>query len=68
MFEYLMPSLVMRAPAGKSPGTNQPLIVRRQISYGAELGVPWGISESAYNGARPRAHLPVFELRVPGLG
>src|SRR5262249_39842050 len=25
------------------------LVVQRQISYGAERGVPWGISESLYN-------------------
>ena len=32
-------------------------------TYGAALGLPWGISESAYNVARPGVHLSVFELR-----
>ena len=49
MFEYLMPSLVMRAPAGSLLEQTNRLIVQRQIGYGAEVGTPWGISESAYN-------------------
>ncbi len=35
MFEYLMPSLVMRAPAGSLIEQTSRLIVRRQIDYGA---------------------------------
>src|SRR5260370_30696678 len=49
MFEYLMPSLVMRAPAGSLLKQTNRLVVRRQMKYGAHLGVPWGVSESAYN-------------------
>src|SRR5678815_2216501 len=49
MFEYLMPSLVMRTPAGSLLDQTNRLIVRRQISFGAERKLPWGISESAYN-------------------
>ncbi|MDY0873698.1 GH36-type glycosyl hydrolase domain-containing protein [Dongia rigui] len=49
MFEYLMPSLVMRAPAGSLLERTNRLTVRRQIRYGQQLGLPWGISESAYN-------------------
>jgi cyclic beta-1,2-glucan synthetase len=49
MFEYLMPGLVLRTfPSTLLNQTHQGA-VRRQISYGAERGVPWGISESAYN-------------------
>ena len=50
MFEYLMPALVMRV-AGRAACSSRParLVVRRQIAYGDERGVPWGISESAYN-------------------
>ena len=40
MFEYLMPSLVMRAPAGSLIEQTSRLIVQRQIDYGAKLGVP----------------------------
>ena len=49
MFEYLMPSLVMRAPAGSLLEQTNRLVVWRQEQYGAELGVPWGMSESEYN-------------------
>ncbi len=49
MFEYLMPSLVMRAPAGSLLAHTNRLIVWRQEKYGAELGVPWGMSESEYD-------------------
>jgi cyclic beta-1,2-glucan synthetase len=49
IFEYLMPALVMRFPAGSLLSRTYELIVCRQIQYGAERGVPWGVSESAYN-------------------
>ncbi len=49
MFEYLMPDLVLDAPSGSLLEHSNRLAVRRQIQYGGERGVPWGISESAYN-------------------
>jgi len=49
MFEYLMPSLVMRAPAGSLLEQTSRQAVRQQMKYGATRGVPWGASESAYN-------------------
>ena len=49
MFEYLMPSLVMRAPAGSLLNETNRLVVWRQEKYGDGLGVPWGMSESEYN-------------------
>jgi cyclic beta-1,2-glucan synthetase len=42
MFEYLMPALVMKSPPGGILDQTNRLIVRKQISYCAELGVPWG--------------------------
>ncbi|HYK79203.1 MAG TPA: glucoamylase family protein, partial [Micropepsaceae bacterium] len=49
MFEYLMPSLVMRAPSGSILDQTTRLAVQKQIEYGRQLGVPWGISESLFN-------------------
>ncbi len=49
MFEYLMPRLVMRAPEGSLIATTEDLAVRRHIAYAAGLGLPWGMSESAFN-------------------
>ena len=68
MFEYLMPSLVMRAPAGSLLEQTSRLIVRRQIDYGAERGVPWGISESAYNVRDLEFTYQYSNFGVPGLG
>ncbi|MCE3270711.1 MAG: hypothetical protein K0S57_1108 [Ramlibacter sp.] len=49
MFEYLMPALVMRAYPFTLLDQTYQGAVRRQIAYGTELGLPWGVSESAYN-------------------
>ncbi|MGE5275853.1 MAG: GH36-type glycosyl hydrolase domain-containing protein [Acidobacteriota bacterium] len=49
MFEYLMPDLVLEAPSGSLLEQTNRLAVRRQIRYGEERKVPWGISEAAYN-------------------
>ena len=68
MFEYLMPSLVMRAPAGSLLEQTSRLIVRRQIDYGASSGVPWGISESAYNARDLEFTYQYSNFGVPGLG
>jgi cyclic beta-1,2-glucan synthetase len=68
MFEYLMPSLVMRAPSGSLLEQTNRLIVQRQIRYGAELGLPWGISESAYNARDLELTYQYSNFGVPGLG
>ena len=68
MFEYLMPSLVMRAPAGSLLEQTSRLVVRRQIAYGAALGVPWGVSESAYNVRDLELTYQYSNFGVPGLG
>ena len=49
MFEYLMPALVMRSFPFTVLGATYESAVGRQIAYGGERGVPWGVSESAYN-------------------
>jgi cyclic beta-1,2-glucan synthetase len=68
MFEYLMPSLVMRAPTGSLLGQTSRFVVRRQMKYGAELGVPWGVSESAYNARDLELTYQYSNFGVPGLG
>ena len=68
MFEYLMPSLVMRAPAGSLLEQTSHSIVRRQISYGASRRVPWGISESAYSARDLELTYQYSNFGVPGLG
>ena len=68
MFEYLMPSLIMRAPLGSLLESTNELIVRRQIAYVSTLGVPWGISESAYNARDQELTYQYSNFGVPGLG
>ncbi|TVP69706.1 MAG: DUF3131 domain-containing protein [Rhodobacteraceae bacterium] len=68
MFEYLMPSLVMRAPAGSVLEQTNRLIVDRQIAYGADHGIPWGISESSYNARDLEMTYQYSNFGVPGLG
>ncbi|MEI9991852.1 MAG: glucoamylase family protein [Rhizomicrobium sp.] len=68
MFEYLMPSLVMRAPAGSLLAETNRLVVRRQRAYGDGLGVPWGISESAFSARDIERTYQYSSFGVPDLG
>ena len=49
MFEYLMPALVMRSFPFTLLNQTYRGAIRRQIAYAGAAGVPWGVSESAYN-------------------
>jgi cyclic beta-1,2-glucan synthetase len=64
MFEYLMPALVMRSFPGTVLDDTCHGAVRRQIAYAARYGVPWGVSESAYN-LRDRHH--TYQYRAFGV-
>jgi cyclic beta-1,2-glucan synthetase len=68
MFEYLMPSLVMRAPCGSLLEQTNRRVVARQESYGRSLGIPWGVSESAYNARDIEFTYQYSNFGVPGLG
>ena len=68
MFEYLMPSLVLRAPAGSLLEQTSRFVVRQQIKYGATLRVPWGASESAYNARDLELTYQYSSFGIPDLG
>ncbi len=68
MFEYLMPSLVMRAPDGSLLEQTTRQVVRQQMAYGAKLGVPWGASESAYNARDLELTYQYSSFGIPDLG
>ncbi|MCC5984499.1 MAG: glycosyl transferase [Rhodobacteraceae bacterium] len=68
MFEYLMPSLVMQGPAGSVLEETCRRIVARQRTYAEALGIPWGISESAYNARDLEMTYQYSNFGVPGLG
>jgi cyclic beta-1,2-glucan synthetase len=68
MFEYLMPLLVMSQPAQSLLDLTCRLVVGRQIRYGDERRVPWGVSESAYNVRDAELTYQYSAFGVPGLG
>jgi cyclic beta-1,2-glucan synthetase len=68
MFEYLMPLLLMRTFPGTLLDQSCRVTVRRQIEYGRERGVPWGISESAYAFTDRAGQYQYRAFGVPGLG
>ena len=68
MFEYLMPALVMRAHPMSLMDQTYRLVVARQMSYGAARGVPWGISESAFNARDLDQIYQYSSFGIPGLG
>jgi cyclic beta-1,2-glucan synthetase len=68
MFEYLMPLLVMRNYPETLLAETYDNVVARQIEYGQERGVPWGISEAAYNVRDLQLNYQYGPFGVPGLG
>ena len=68
MFEYLMPLLLMRTYPGTLLDRSCRMVVRKQIRYGRERLVPWGISESAYDLTDRSGNYQYKEFGVPGLG
>ena len=68
MFEYLMPLLVMRSPPESILDTTYRAVVRRQIEYGNDRQVPWGISEAAYAARDVQLVYQYQAFGVPGLG
>jgi cyclic beta-1,2-glucan synthetase len=68
MFEYLMPQLLMRNFPGTLLDQSCRASVRRQMEYGRQRGVPWGISESAYAFTDREGNYQYRAFGVPGLG
>ena len=68
MFEYLMPCLIM--PTFKHTLLDETNVtsVNRQMEYGRQRGVPWGISESGYNVTDVNLNYQYRAFGVPGLG
>ncbi|MCX5658526.1 MAG: cyclic beta 1-2 glucan synthetase [Planctomycetota bacterium] len=68
MFEYLMPALVMPSHPHTLLDETSHAVVARQIAYGHECGVPWGISESGYSATNGERNYLYRAFGVPGLG
>lgn len=68
MFEYLMPMLVMPSYEGTLLDQTCRAAVQRQIEYGQQTGIPWGVSESGYNTVDVHLNYQYRAFGVPGLG
>ena len=68
MFEYLMPLLVMPTYEHTLLDQTSKAAVERQIQYGRQRDVPWGISESGYNTIDVHLNYQYRAFGVPGLG
>ena len=68
MFEYLMPLLVTRSYERTLLDETCQAVVRRQREYGGQRGVPWGVSEAAFNMLDLGLTYPSRAFGVPGLG
>jgi cyclic beta-1,2-glucan synthetase len=68
MFEYLMPVLVMRRYADTLLDQTYEAVVERQIEYGREKGVPWGVSEAGFNARDLQLNYQYGPFGIPGLG
>ncbi|MEO6172513.1 MAG: glucoamylase family protein, partial [Arenimonas sp.] len=68
MFEYLMPLLVMPSYEGTLLDQTYQAAVSRQIAYGNQRGLPWGVSESGYNTVDAGLNYQYHAFGVPGLG
>jgi len=68
MFEYLMPTLMLRSTPGTLLGESERLAVDTQRRYADEHGIPWGMSESAYAARNVDQHYRYQAFGVPELG
>jgi cyclic beta-1,2-glucan synthetase len=68
MFEYLMPRILLSIEPDTLLDTAQRTAVARQIEYGRETGVPWGISESGFFHLDATLDYQYQSFGVPGLG
>lgn len=68
MFEYLMPRLLLPIVPGVLLEQAQQASVERQIDYSQEIGLPWGVSESAYYAFDVSQQYQYQSFGVPQLG
>lgn len=67
-FEYLMPTLMMRSPAGTLLNQSCAGVVNEQIRFGRKHHIPWGVSESGYAHFDAHNHYQYNAFGIPLLG
>jgi len=68
MFEFLMPTLLIRSAPGQLLGQSEQAAVDIQRRYGDRLGLPWGTSEAAFAARDTAQNYQYRAFGVAGLG
>src|SRR5271154_45182 len=68
MFEYLMPLLIMPTYRNTLLDQTYKSTVQKQIEYGKQRNVAWGVSESGYNMFDSHLNYQYRAFGVPGIG
>ena len=68
MFEYLMPTLLLRSEPSTLLGQTERTAVDIQRDHGRAHGVPWGVSESGYASRDPEHRYRYRAFGAPDLG
>jgi len=68
MFEYLMPSLLMKNYANTLLAETAESVISAQRSYAKKHNVPWGVSESGYFALDYRLNYQYRAFGIPNLG
>ena len=68
MFEYFMPSLVMRNYPNTLFDQTYKSVIKAQMSFATQKKIPWGISESAFYEFDSGENYQYKAFGVPGLG
>jgi cyclic beta-1,2-glucan synthetase len=68
MFEYLMPTAIMKTPRQSILGVSVETAIERQINYAKQHDIPWGISESGYYHFDAQMNYQYRAFGTPGLG
>ena len=68
MFEYFMPSLIMKNYPKTLLAQTYKSVIKSQLTYGKQKKVPWGISESAFYDFDVQDNYQYKAFGIPGLG
>ncbi len=67
-FEYLMPNINVKRYEGSLLDESCKFLIMNQIEYSQKLGIPWGISESAFNLKDLHSNYQYKAFGIPWLG
>ena len=67
-FEYLMPNINIPTYEGSLIDESCKFLIMSQMEYGKKLGIPWGISESAFNLRDLQSNYQYKAFGIPWLG